>query len=152
MTTDLHRLGSRLVGRWSTEATHPGLPGAAIRGSSEIEWLEGQRFLIYRSSYDHPDIPDSISIVGDTDGLQMHYFDSRGVHRTLALTVAETGWEMLMDRSAPAGSFASSDAPFSLRMTYTFDDEDRVMSGDGELSHDGLTWQDDMQITYRREG
>src|SRR5438067_7713486 len=150
MTDDLHSLGSRLVGRWITEATHPGLPGAVIRGSSEIEWLAGRRFLIYRSSYDHPDIPDSISIVGDTDGLQMHYFDSRGVHRTLALTVTKTGWEVLMDRNAPAGSFASPDAPFSQRMTYTFDDEDRVMSGKGELSYDDLTWQADRQITYLR--
>lgn len=152
MTADLQRLGSRLVGRWITEATHPALPGAVIRGSSEIEWLEGQRFLIYRSSYDHSDIPDSISIVGETDGLQTHYFDSRGVHRTLALTVAETGWEMFMDRNAPAGSFASPDGPFSQHMTFTFDDEDRVISGHGELSYDNVTWQDDMQITYRRAG
>src|SRR5438876_4913997 len=69
MNGDLQGLGRRLVGRWATEATHPGLPGAVVRGSSEIEWFEGERFLIYRSRYDHPDIPDSISIIGDTDGL-----------------------------------------------------------------------------------
>jgi hypothetical protein len=69
-TRDLQILGQRLLGAWTTEATHPYLPGAVIRGSSEIEWLEGERFLIYRSSYDHPDIPDAISIIGDTAGLR----------------------------------------------------------------------------------
>src|SRR5438067_6396652 len=117
MNADLQKLGRRLVGRWSTEATHPGLPGAIISGSSEIEWLEGEQFLIYRSSYDHPDIPDSISIIGDTDGLQMHYFDTRGVHRIFNVTVTSNGWEMMMDRHSSAGSFASTDGPCSQRIT-----------------------------------
>ncbi len=150
MNSDLQNLGRRLVGRWTTEATHPGLPGAIISGSSEIEWLEGERFLIYRSTYDHPDIPDSISIIGDTDGLRMHYFDTRGVHRILEVTVTGDGWQMAMDRSASAGSFVTPDAPFSQRMTYTFKDEDRTMSGKGMLSHDNVNWQDDLSITYRR--
>jgi hypothetical protein len=150
MNADLQNLGRRLVGRWTTEATHPGLPGAIVRGSSEIDWLEGERFLIYRSSYDHPDIPDSISIIGDTDGLQMHYFDTRGVHRILNVAVTGEGWEMAMDRHSSAGSFASPDAPFSQRMTYTFEDKDQTMSGKAMLSYDNLTWDDDLEIKYRR--
>jgi hypothetical protein len=150
MNADLQDLGRRLVGRWTTEATHPGLPGAVVRGSSEIEWLEGERFLIYRSSYDHPDIPDSISIIGDTDGLQMHYFDTRGVHRILKVTVTGEGWEMAMDRHSSAASFASPDAPFSQRITYTFEDKDRTMSGKAMLSYDNVSWDDDLEITYRR--
>jgi len=94
MNADLQKLGRRLVGRWTTEATHPGLPGAIVTGSSEIEWLEGEHFLIYRSGYDHPDIPDSISIIGDTEGLHMHYFDTRGVHRIFKVTATGNGWEM----------------------------------------------------------
>jgi hypothetical protein len=150
MNADLRSLGRRLVGRWTAEATHPGLPGAIISGSSGIEWLEGEQFLIYRSTYDHPDIPDSISIIGDTDGLQMHYFDTRGVHRILKVTVTGEGWEMAMDRNASAVSFASPDAPFSQRMTYTFEDEDRTMRGKGRLSYDNVNWNDDLEITYRR--
>jgi len=147
---DLQRVGHWLAGRWTTEATHPYLPGAVIHGSSDIEWLEGERFLIYRTSYDHPDIPDSISIIGDTDGLHMHYFDTRGVHRIYDVTVTDDGWEMAMDRDAPAGSFASPDERFSQRMRYTFEDDDRTMTGKGRLSHDDVTWEDDLQITYRR--
>jgi hypothetical protein len=150
MNADLQSLGRRLMGRWTTEATHPGLPGAVVRGSSDIEWFEGGRFLIYRSQYDHPDIPDSISIIGDTDGLRMHYFDSRGVHRVLEVVVSDEGWEMAMDRHSSAGSFASPDAPFSQRMTYTFEDSDQTMSGKAKLSYDDVTWNDDLEITYRR--
>ena len=150
MEGDLQSLGRRLIGHWTTEATHPRLPGAVIRGSSDIEWLDGRQFLIYRSSYDHPDIPDAISIIGDTDGLRMYYFDTRGVHRVLAVTVSKDGWEMAMSRHAPAVSFASADGPFSQRLRFTFEDQDRTMSGRGSLSYDDVNWEDDLQITYRR--
>jgi hypothetical protein len=150
MNADLQNLGRRLLGRWTTEATHPGLPDAIVSGSSEIEWLEGEQFLIYRSSYNNPDIPDSISIIGDTDGLHMHYFDTRGVHRILNVIVTGEGWEMAMDRHSSSGSFASPDAPSSQRMTFTFEDEDRTMSGKAMLSYDNVNWNDDLEITYRR--
>src|SRR5256885_12994816 len=150
MNADLQDLGRRLVGRWTTEATHRGLPGAIIRWSSEIEWLDGERFLIYRSSYDHPDIPDAISIIGDTDGLQMHYFDTRGVHRIYDVKVTDEGWEMAMDRDSPASSFASPDERFSQRMSITFEDDNRTMTGKGRLSYDNVTWVDDLEITYSR--
>jgi hypothetical protein len=147
---DLQSLGQRLAGRWTTEATHPGLAGTVVRGSSEAEWLAGERFLIYRSTYDHPDIPDAISIIGDTDGLQMHYFDTRGVHRILDVTVNQEGWEMAMDLDSSASSFASPDERFSQRMNSTFEDDDRTMTGKARLSHDNVTWVDDLEITYRR--
>ena len=75
MGADLERLGRRLVGAWRTEATHPKVPGTIVSGTAEVQWLEGERFLVFRSH------TDSISIIGDTDGLPRHYFDSRGVHR-----------------------------------------------------------------------
>jgi hypothetical protein len=150
MNTDLQSLGRRLVGRWTTEATHPAVPGTVISGSSQVEWLEGERFLIYRTQNDHPDFPDAISIIGDTDGLHMHYFDSRGVNRLFELTVADDGWAIAMGRDSDAGSFASSDAPFSQRLTYIFEDADQTMSAKGELSYDDVNWDDDLEITYRR--
>jgi len=57
---------NRLVGTWNTEATHPAVPGI-VHGAVTVEWLEGERFLIHRARTDHPDFPDSISIVGFTD-------------------------------------------------------------------------------------
>jgi len=80
----------------------------------------------------------------------MHYFDSRGVHRILDVTVTDEGWEMAMDRHSSAGSFASPDAPFSQRMTYAFEDRNGTMSGKAKLSYDNVNWDDDLEITYRR--
>ena len=58
---------NRLVATWATEATHPSLPGIVVHGTAIIEWLEGERFLIHRARTDHPEFPDSISIIGFTD-------------------------------------------------------------------------------------
>ena len=147
---DLQQLGRRLLGRWTTEATHPAVPDTVISGSSHIEWLEGEQFLIERSHNDHPDFPDSISVIGDTDGLHMHYFDSRGVYRCYDVTVAADGWTVAMARKAPPGAFASNHPPFAQRLTYRFRDADREISGKGELSYDDVNWNDDLEIIYRR--
>jgi hypothetical protein len=55
-----------LVGRWTTDATHPSLTGVVLNGTAIIEWFEGERFLIHRAHLDHPAFPDSISIIGIT--------------------------------------------------------------------------------------
>jgi hypothetical protein len=139
VSADLERLGRRLVGAWTTQATHPEVPGTTVSGGADVQWLEGERFLVFRAHNDHPDFSDSISIIGDTDGLQWHYFDSRGVHRIYEFGVSDDGWEI------------SRDAPeFSQRFTVTFDDDDNTMEGLAKLSYDNETWQDDLQITYRR--
>jgi hypothetical protein len=142
-----------LVGEWDTEATHPMLPATVVHGHSLFEWLEGEKFLIVRARLDHPDFPDSISIIGNTgidrvgesggeartDGLRMHYYDSRGVHRIYEVSVSEKAWEF------------SRDAPgFSQRFTGTFEEEGNRISGLSKLSLDDATWEDDLQITYRR--
>jgi hypothetical protein len=133
------------VGRWTTEATHPAFPGTTVSGSAEIEWLEGERSLLFRARNEHPDFPDSISILGDTDGPKWHYFDSRGVHRVYELGITSDAWEI--SREMPA-----EDDAFSQRLTVTFGDGDGSMDGRSAISHDNETWQDDLQITYRRSG
>jgi hypothetical protein len=140
-----------LVGAWTTEATHPAFPGTTVRGAAEVQWLEGERFLIFRARTDHPDFPDSISIIGDTGGLQMHYFDSRGVHRIYEVHVTQDGWEFARDaagRDAP--EIGRDTPPFSQRLTLTFEDDDDTMAGRSKISSDDKTWRDDLQITYRR--
>ena|SRR5207237_3153101 len=130
------------VGTWATEATHPMLPGAEIRGETTFEWLEGHRFLIQRSHYDHPEIPDAIAIIGVSDEqLSMHYFDSRRLHRVYAVSL--TQGMLRLNRSAPG---------FSQRLTHTVSVDGNTIEGQGELSHDGRNRQDDLAITYRRVG
>jgi hypothetical protein len=129
-----------LVGTWTTEATHQALPGTVIRGESTFEWLEGERFLIWRSRYDHPEVPDAIAIMGIIDGkLSMQYFDSRGVYRVLAVSLSEGTWR-----------FSRYGADFSQRFTGTFSDDGDTITGLSEVSEDGSTWDDDLAITYRR--
>lgn len=134
----LHSL-SALVGEWATEATHPVYPSTVVHGHSAFEWLEGEKFMIVRARSDHPDFPDSISIIGDTEGLRMHYFDSRGVNRVYEVGVSEDAWEL------------SRDAPgFSQHFTGRFEEGGDRISGLWKLSRDNTSWEDDLEITYRR--
>jgi hypothetical protein len=132
--------GERLVGTWETEATHPGLPGTVIRGQATFEWLDGHKFVIWRSHYDHPEIPDAIAIIGVTGGrLSMHYFDVRGVYRVFAVSLDEHQWRFWGDTDR-----------FNQRFTCTLSDDGNTIKGLGELSSDGSSWEDDLAITYRR--
>jgi hypothetical protein len=148
---------NRLVGTWTTEATHPALPGVVVHGTSVIEWLEGERFMIQRSRTDHPDFPDSISIIGSTEHdrvdagsrgvataagkpeLTMHYFDSRGVFRVYRVSADEEALRFWRD--APG---------FSQRFAGRFADRGDTMAGTWQLCEDDVHWNDDLRITYRR--
>lgn len=118
------------------------LPGEAIRGMSTFEWLEGQRFMIWRSHSDHPEIPDAISIIGVTDGeLSMHYFDQRGVYRVYSAGLYQATWRYWRDAPAP---------DFSQRFTGTFSDDGNTITGRGQLSKDGDAWDGDLDLNYHR--
>ena len=158
MTTEpaLEQL-NRLVGTWTTAATHPASPGLVVDGTAEITWLEGERFLIQRARTDHPQFPDSISIVGITDRdrvedarsassklateprLCMHYFDSRGVFRVYDMSIDDGVWRLW--RNAPG---------FSQRFTGTFTHDGDTLDGRWELSQDDVQWENDLAIIYRR--
>jgi hypothetical protein len=145
----------RLVGSWTTEATHPATPGLVVRGTVSVEWLEGERFLIHRARTDHPDFPDAISIIGfteqdrvDPSGVaaaegasqpRMHYFDSRGVSRVYDVSIDDASWRIWRD--APG---------FSQRFTGTIADGGDTIAGRWQMCQDGTRWEDDLQITYRR--
>jgi hypothetical protein len=158
MTTErtLEQLNG-LVGTWTTEATHPALPGLVVHGTVEINWLEGERFLIHRARTDHVDFPDSISIIGFLDRdraedpgksdsklatpprLRMHYFDSRGVFRVYEVSIDDGVWRLWRD--APG---------FSQRFTGTFAHDGNTIDGLWDLCEDDMNWENDLAITYRR--
>jgi tRNA-Thr(GGU) m(6)t(6)A37 methyltransferase TsaA len=129
-----------LVGDWEIEATHPAFPSTVVRGRISVEWLEGERFLIHRWRMEHPDFPDSIAVIGAMGGpLALQYFDSRGVHRVYGMSLADDLWRLWRD-----------DPDFRQRFTGRFLDGGATLAGQWELSRDGSTWDDDLQITYRR--
>ena len=157
---------NRLVGSWITEVTHPAFPGVVVHGTVDVEWLEGERFVIHRARFDHRDFPDSIAIIGVTEHdradtaatsvssasvaavstaaatdstLTMHYFDSRGVFRVYGVSIDEAAWRIW--RNAPG---------FSQRFTGTFADADQTIDGLWELREDDVNWASDLRITYRR--
>jgi hypothetical protein len=147
----------RWVGSWTTEATHPSVPGLVVQGTALVEWLEGERFLIHRARNDHPDFPNSIAIIGfieqdrvdetqraqpaiaEKAQLTMQYFDSRGVFRV---------YEVSNDDEA--SRFSRVAPGFSQRFTGTFADGGTTIVGHWQLCEDDVHWKDDLQITYRR--
>jgi hypothetical protein len=133
----------RLLGSWSVEASHPLLPGEEIRGLTAFEWLADQHFLLQRSHYEHPEIPDAVMVTGILDGAPaMHYFDPRGKHRTFAVSLTADGWRYWND-----------DPSFAQRFTGTFGPDESTISGRAERSEDGgATWVLDLEIAYRRLG
>ena len=129
-----------LVGEWTSEATHPALPGLVVAGRATVAWLEGERFLIQRTQADHPDFPDALSVLGETDeGLVSHYFDSRGVHRIYRLGFEGGVWRLWRD--APG---------FNQRFTGSFEDGGDRIAGLWEASPDGSRWERDLEITFLR--
>ena len=131
-----------LVGAWTTEATHPAFGDTVVSGTASFEWLDGGHFLVQRSRTDHPELPDGLSVIGAMDEgpeLSMHYFDSRGVHRVYRVSFDDG--VLRLWRDAPG---------FSQRFTGPIGDDGRTITGRWELSRDGSTWDDDLQITFRR--
>jgi hypothetical protein len=111
-----------------------------VGGSSTFEWLEGEQFVIQRSQTHHPDFPDSISVIGLVDErLAMHYFDSRGVHRVYEMSFDDGVLKIWRDEPG-----------FSQRLEATFGEDGDSFGGVWKLSRDDETWDDDLEITYRR--
>lgn len=145
----------RLVGTWSSESTHPALPGV-VPGTLTAEWLEGGHFLIIRTCNEHPDIPDAVSILGITDidrggdppdaatedgsQLSMHYFDSRGFCRVFEALVDAEAWRLW--RNAPG---------FCQTFVGEFTDGGDTVLGLWRLCEDGANWRDDLAVVYRRQ-
>jgi hypothetical protein len=131
----------RLVGEWTFEATHPLVPATVVHGRMTYAWLEGRRFLIQRSSNDHPDFPDAISVIGfaDEEELTAHYYDSRGVFRIYRIEME--GETLRMWRDEPG---------FRQRMEGTLSEDGATFTLTGQLSRDEETWDDDLATTFTR--
>jgi hypothetical protein len=130
-----------LIGEWTMELTHPAAEGTVVRGRTTFEWLEGGRFLIQRAENEHPDFPDSLSVIGVMEGesdLTMQYFDSRGVHRVYA--VRFDGNELTLERDEPG---------FAQRLSATLSDDGSTFAGVWQLD-EGEGYRDDLAFTFRR--
>jgi hypothetical protein len=133
---------SPLVGSWNTVGRHPLLPHQVLHGRTSFEWLEGGAFLIMHSEIEEPAIPSGVAIIGSDDSADefaMLYFDERGVSRKYQISMQNNVWKWWRDFPG-----------FSQRFTCTVSDDGRTMVGKGELSKDNLSWEGDLDLTYRR--
>ena len=143
------------VGEWIIEARFPGhspaAPNAAEDGPvarSWFEWVLDRQFLLQRTEV--PVLaPDSLSIVSadlQTGAYTQHYYDSRGVVRLYAMSLA--GWVWTLTREA--ADFSPLD--FRQRFTGTFTHDGNTITGAWETCLNGGEWEHDFALIYRRAG
>ncbi len=129
-----------LRGEWTMVGSHPYLP-AAVHGHSLFEWLREGALLVWHFDWDPGQgIPSAYSIIGHDDAAEpcsMLYTDERGVARIYQMSLADGVWKMW--RESPG---------FSQRMTGMFSEDGQTITWQGEMSHDGSTWEPDLRVTY----
>jgi hypothetical protein len=128
-----------LAGEWEVEAF-------GISGPLACEWILDGQFLLQRSEAPDP-VPDSNSIIGvaeDGESFVQHYFDSRGIVRTYAMTLADGIWTLLRDKP----DFSPLD--FYQRFEGKISDDGKTINGRWEKSDDGKNWELDFPLSYTR--
>lgn len=133
---------SVLIGEWDMVGAHPLIPETTLHGRTSFEWLEGGAFVIMHSEIDEPGVPTGVSIFGSDDATGeyfMLYFDERKVSRKYDASFKDN--TMKWWRNAPG---------FLQRMTCTVADDGNTIVSKGELSRDGVVWEPDLELTYKR--
>jgi hypothetical protein len=131
-----------LVGEWSVEAK--GADGEPWPGEARaiFEWHPSNAHLIQRTATDVEGAPDSTAIIG-CDGAKgtfvQLYSDERGVCRVYSMDISDTEWLLQRDGD-----------PFAQRFVGTFSEDARTISGRWEKSGDGVNFELDFSLTYRR--
>jgi len=136
---------SVLIGNWNTTGTHGLVPDTILHGHTSFEWLENGAFLLMRSEIDDPRFPSTIAIFGSdaSDDAEAKYymltFDERGVSRKHEVTLHNNIWKWWRD--APG---------FLQRYEGIIEEGGNTIIARGELSKDGLSWEKDLDLTYKR--
>ena len=109
-----------------------------VTGRQRYERVLDAAFVLqhWNWTYDHPDFPDAMALISED---RYHHFVVRGITRGFDFDVDDAGWSMIR-----------LDENFSQRTTASFRGPD-AMESTGEVSHDnGIAWQPDFTMTYRR--
>ncbi len=131
-----------LIGNWNTTGTHGLVPDTILHGRTSFEWLENGAFLMMRSQLDDPRFPSAVTVIASDDSQEEYYmltFDERGVSRKYQVTVHDNILKWW--RNAPG---------FFQRYEGTIVDGGNTIISKGELSRDGLSWEKDLDLTYKR--
>ena len=133
-----------LIGEWTMEGTHPGLPSTA-HGHASFEWLRAGALLVWHFDWERPGPPSALSVIGHDDAdspdtCSMLYADERGVARIYQMRLDGGVWKMWRESQG-----------FTQRMTGTFSEDGNTIVVHGELSRDGSQWEQDLDVTYTRK-
>jgi hypothetical protein len=131
-----------LVGDWTLEASFPGGEPWPGGGTVTFEWHPSGAHLVERATIEHPEAPDSVSIIGcdAANGTYLQlYSDSRGVCRVYEMSIRDREWKLWRD-----------DEPFSQRFTGTIGDDGNTITGRWEIAEDGTNYSTDFDLTYHR--
>ena len=135
------------IGEWSLEMTPPGGQPSGDVGA-RVTFVElGEKFLIERWTVPVPEAPDGIAVIGYDEGrrtLLQHYFDDRGVARVYEMSLENGVWTL--ERTKPD----VSPLDFMQRFKGTFSADRRTIDGRWEICNDGVHWEHDFDLTYRR--
>jgi hypothetical protein len=126
-----------LAGEWTVEAFGGSAP-------VHVEWILDRKYLIQRAETPDP-APNSVaifSVAEDGESYVQHYFDSRGVTRTYAMTLADGLWTLLRDKPdfSPLDFYQCFEGKIS--------DDGKTIDGRWEKSDDGENWELDFPLTY----
>ncbi len=133
---------SVLIGNWNTAGTHGLLPDTILNGRTSFEWLENGAFLMMRSEINDPRFPSAIAIFGSDDSegeVYMLIFDERGVSRKYEVSLRDNIWKWWRNASG-----------FFQRYEGMIVDNGKTIISRGELSKDGISWEKDLDLTYKR--
>jgi hypothetical protein len=141
------------IGEWVMDARFPGDQPAPSSGAGEtprarsrFEWALGRQFLLQHTEISIPEAPDSLAIVSadlETGAYTQHYYDSRGVARLYAMSLADGVWTLTRE----SADFTPLD--FQQRFTGTFSADGNTISGTWEKRLGG-DWEHDFALIYRR--
>ena len=135
------------VGRWALEARFEHMPDVGITGSAELQWILGGAFLSMTSQVSHPQAPSTYSIIAPSSApneYTQHFFDSRGVVRTYAMTFDGTTWTLTREQA----DFTALD--FKQRFVGTLEDGGNTIRGRWDIDN-GAGYVRDFDLMFRRE-
>ena len=133
-----------LVGEWALEAKPPDGPPWPGGGRVTVEWHDSGAHLVQRWSVDIPEAPNGVAIIGcdAANGTYTQlYSDDRGVCRVYQMSIGDGAWRLWRDG-----------APFAQRFTAMISGDGDTITGRWELAHDGVTWETDFDVIYRKVG
>jgi hypothetical protein len=125
-----------LIGEWDAQIHHDAFEGVQERAVFEPLGA----FVVQRTTVNHPDFPDSVSIIGED---AMHYFDTRGVARVMTSKFEGRVWTLSRE---PQGERSD----FWQRAFSELSEDGQTMEVRYENSNDGSTWELDFRATFTR--